>query len=107
MGNTWTNRADCNDGADFPTAVGSYRPNAFGLYDMHGNVREWAEDCWNDSYAGAPADGSAWTSGNCGQRVIRGGAWGAAPRCLRSAFRDRDSRSYRHYAFGLRLAQDK
>ena len=106
-GNTWTNRADCNDGADFPTAVGSYRPNAFGLYDMHGNVREWAEDCWNDSYAGAPADGSAWTSGNCSLRVIRGGAWCDAPRALRSANRNGSTRAGRGDIIGLRLAQDK
>ena len=93
-GGVRTYRADCNDGADFPTAVGSYRPNAFGLYDMHGNVWEWAEDCWNDSYAGAPADGSAWTSGNCVLRVVRGGSWfDVTPRYLRSADRGRNTRS--------------
>ena len=106
-GNTWTNQADCNDSAVFPTAVGSYRPNAFGLYDMHGNVWEWAEDCWNDSYAGAPADGSAWTSGNCSLRVFRGGSWGATPRNLRSAKRDWAARSHRIDDVGFRLAQDK
>ena len=42
---------------------------------MHGNVWEWVEDCWNDSYEGAPDDGSAWTSGDCGRRVLRGGSW--------------------------------
>jgi formylglycine-generating enzyme required for sulfatase activity len=56
--------------------VGSYAGNAFGLYDVHGNVWEWTEDCWNANHAGAPSDGSAWTTGDCGFRVIRGGSWG-------------------------------
>ncbi len=68
-------------------AVGSYAPNAFGLYDLHGNVREWVEDCWNEDYTGAPGDGSARTSGNCGRRVLRGGSWNDDPRSLRSASR--------------------
>lgn len=53
--------------------VGSFPANAFGLQDMHGNVWEWTQDCWKDSYSGAPADGSARASGNCGRRVQRGG----------------------------------
>ena len=64
--------------------VGSYAANGFEVYDVHGNVWEWVADCWNDSYAGAPSDGSAWTSGNtsgnCGSRVLRGGSWGHPPR---------------------------
>ena len=52
--------------------VGSFNPNAFGLHDMHGNLREWVQDCWNGSYQGAPADGSAWTRGDCeSTRVAR------------------------------------
>jgi formylglycine-generating enzyme required for sulfatase activity len=55
--------------------VGQFRANAFGLYDMHGNVWEWTEDCYNGSYQGAPSTGAAWTSGNCTYRVLRGGSW--------------------------------
>ena len=62
-----------NQGGTVP--VGSYPPNGFGLHDVHGNVWEWVGDCWNDDYHGAPSDGSAWTAGNCGRRVLRGGAW--------------------------------
>ena len=68
--------------------VGSFPANGFGLHDMHGNVWEWVEDCWNDSYHGAPADGSAWTSeGDCEERVVRGGSWRFGPHHARSASR--------------------
>ena len=98
----------CSDGVGERTAeVGRYQPNSFGLYDMHGNVWEWAQDCWNDSYAGAPTDGSAWTLGDCRQRVIRGGAWGGTPGVLRSDFRVWHTRSRHAGSFGFRLAQDK
>jgi formylglycine-generating enzyme required for sulfatase activity/serine/threonine protein kinase len=66
----------CSDGVGKQTApVGSYEANDFGLLDMHGNVYEWTQDCWNGSYAGAPSDGSAWTRGDCDRRVLRGGSW--------------------------------
>ena len=70
--------------------VGSFSANGFGLYDMHGNVWEWTQDCWHSNYNNAPADGSAWLEkdrGSCDQRVLRGGAWGNTARNLRSAFR--------------------
>ena len=57
------------------TDVGSFPPNAFGLYDMHGNVWEFCSDCWNDNYNGAPTDGSSWETGTCRERVIRGGSF--------------------------------
>ena len=71
--------------------VGSFNPNAFGLHDMHGNLWEWVQDCWNDSYQGAPADGSAWTIGDCERRVLRGGSWYNRPEDLRAAYRFRDT----------------
>ena len=67
--------ADCGDKTPRSVPVGSFRPNAFGLYDTSGNAAEWVEDCWNPSYKGAPADGSAWTTGDCGLRVLRGGSF--------------------------------
>ena len=72
---SWRNTG-CSDGVGERTAVvGSYEINAFGLHDMHGNVWEWVEDCWNDSYQGAPTGGEGWTSGDCAKRVLRGGSW--------------------------------
>jgi formylglycine-generating enzyme required for sulfatase activity len=68
--------------------VGSFAANGFGLYDMVGNVWEWTQDCYHGSYNGAPTDGSAWTSGDCYLRVLRGGSWRNTPRGLRSALRD-------------------
>lgn len=62
---------DCDD-EETTLPVGSFRPNLFGLYDMIGNVQEWTADCWNDTYHGAPADGSAWQQGDCSLRVTRG-----------------------------------
>ena len=85
--------------------VGLFEPNEFGLYDVHGNVREWVEDCWNGSYAGAPADGSAWGSGDCDRRVVRGGSWDGFPRVLRSAIRYWYSTGNRVNDAGFRVAR--
>ena len=85
--------------------AGSFAANAWGLHDMHGNVWEWVEDCWHDSYAQAPADGSASTRGNCGRRVLRGGSWDNNPRDLRSAVRYRSDVGLRYSGVGFRLAR--
>jgi formylglycine-generating enzyme required for sulfatase activity len=82
----WT-IANCRDGYVNTALVGSFQPNAFGLHDVHGNVWEWVQDCWNDNYTGAPPDGSARTTGNCGRRILRGGSWYSHPLVLRSAHR--------------------
>ena len=87
-----TSNANCKgcgsawDGAQ-SAPVGSFPPNAFGLYDMVGNVFEWIQDCWHDNYDGAPTDGSAWTSGDCSKRVIRAGSWYYPPDLVQSTFR--------------------
>ena len=86
--------------------VGSFPANGFGLHDMNGNVGEWVEDCWHDSYSGAPSDGSAWTTGGeCDWRVERGGSWNFEPWHLRSAYRVRYSTWYRYYYIGFRVSR--
>ena len=71
-------RDQANWDGDRTRPVGSYAPNGFGLNDMFGNVGEWVEDCWHDSYRGAPSDGSAWVDSECSSRVFRGGGLGRA-----------------------------
>ena len=86
--------------------VNSFKPNPFGLYNVHGNVWEWVEDVWHDNYNGAPPDGSAWTTGgDQSLRVLRGGSWNDIPAYLRSASRDRDAPVSRGNNTGLRLAR--
>jgi formylglycine-generating enzyme required for sulfatase activity len=86
----WT-IAPCNDGYAYTSPVGHYQPNAFGLYDMFGNAWQWTADCWHGKYDGAPRDGTAWTTGGGGGRVVRGGSWNYSPRNLRAAVRSRDA----------------
>jgi formylglycine-generating enzyme required for sulfatase activity len=85
--------------------VGSFKPNAFGLHDMHGNVWEWVEDCYKDSYAGAATDGSAVTSSSCMLNVLRGGAWNYYPQLLRSAYRYASAPGVRMENAGFRVAR--
>ena len=87
--------------------VGGYPANRWGLYDMHGNALEWVQDCWHDSYTGAPQDGSAWLDacGTSGRRVRRGGSLSYSPRGLRSAYRNRDDTGARGSDLGFRVAR--
>jgi len=85
--------------------VDSFEPNPWGLYQVHGNVWEWTQDCWNGSYAGAPSDGSAWTTGDCSRRVLRGGAWSVHSGLLRAASRGRNTTDIRYYGSGFRLGR--
>jgi len=88
-------------------SVGQKKANELGIHDMSGNVWEWVQDCWNDSYTGAPTDGSAWTSGNCDLRVLRGGSWNDYNNNCRVANRGRYIPGYRSSINGFRLAQDR
>jgi formylglycine-generating enzyme required for sulfatase activity len=84
--------------------VGSFPPNPYGLFDMHGNVWEWVEDCWNDSHAGAPGDGSA-RGGDCARRVLKGGAWYFEADYLRAASRVSYPSGSRLNVAGFRVAR--
>jgi formylglycine-generating enzyme required for sulfatase activity len=79
--------------------------NPWGLYNVHGNVWEWVEDCWNDSYLGAPANESAWMAGDCASRVLRGGSWVDGPGNLRAASRFKYRSDYRDFDSGFRVAR--
>ena len=96
--------APCRDGFVQTAPVGSFSANPFGLHDVLGNVMEWVEDCWNERYVGAPADGSARRSGDCSRRVVRGGSWVLKPWHLRSAFRFW-SAAGRNTTIGFRVAR--
>ena len=106
--------ADCNGcGSKWDNTrtapVGSFAPNAFGLFDMVGNVWEWTQDCWHDTYEGAPADGSAWTGangGDCTKRVDRGGAFVSAIDIIRCAERWGYPADGRFDAVGFRIARE-
>ncbi len=86
------------------TPVGSFPPNAFGLYDMHGNIWEWCQDVWHDNYNGAPTDGSVWETGGSDYRVQRGGSWVINAVYCRSAYRVRNALGYRYRDYGFRVA---
>lgn len=103
----WVNAfPDYNDGFWGPAPVRSFEPNAFGLYDMAGNVSEWVEDCWHDNYQRAPDDGSAWVNPGCDRRVIRGASWASSPDQVRSAFRLTAGAGTVNPRLGFRVARD-
>ena len=103
---TWT-FLPCSDGYAYVAPVGRFSANAFGLFDMLGNVREWTEDCYHDDvgYRGAPTDGAAWTTDPCRSRVLRGGSWLSYARLLRLAFRAKNAPDSRLNDVGLRVAR--
>ncbi len=109
VGSGYANCAGCGSAWDdeLTAPVGSFAPNGFGLYDMHGNVYEWVEDCWHSGYEGAPSDGSAWTSGGlCQVRILRGGSYNDTPILVRSANRDGNLANDRYNLFsGFRVAR--
>jgi formylglycine-generating enzyme required for sulfatase activity len=85
--------------------VDSFLPNPWGLYDVHGNMSQWTQDCWNESNVGNPGDGSARMTGDCGRRVLRGGSWFFDPRNIRAASRDSSSTDYRYDSISFRVAR--
>ncbi len=87
--------------------VGSFAPNAFGLYDMHGNLWEWVEDCWNDAYGpDTPADGKPALKGDCDGRVLRGGSWEDYAGDIRAAARGAIGEGERSWSDGIQLARE-
>jgi formylglycine-generating enzyme required for sulfatase activity len=98
-------RFQCHDGYAWTSPVGAYKPNPWGLYDMAGNIWEWTADCWNDSYAGAPDDGSTWTKGDCDARPSRGGSYGNAVFSTYTAIRVPRHASYVGHSWGFRVVR--
>jgi len=98
--------ANCDDRYAYTAPVGSFRPNAFGLHDMLGNVEEWTQDCWNGDYRGAPVDGSAVVTGDCTMRAVRGGSWDDAPVGVPAAYRVGSPTTVRVYRRGFRVAAE-
>jgi formylglycine-generating enzyme required for sulfatase activity len=96
--------ANCSDGYLNTSPVGSYAANAFGVFDMIGNLGEWVEDCSTQSYASMQPDGTP-GAGDCSKRMVRGGSWGTQPRQLRSAERIRYSPTDVDDSIGIRVAK--
>lgn len=95
----------CTDSFVYTAPIGSFAANAFGLHDMLGNVFEWVQDCWHDSYSRAPTDGSAWLEEGCVQRELRGGSWFTSPSYVRTAYRNRFEETYRSNSVGFRVVR--
>ena len=107
VGGRHANCRDCGSGTTLQTVpAGTFDANPFGLYDTAGNAAEWVEDCWNENYRGAPQDGSAWLTGQCRQRVLRGGSFDSQSRYLRSMSRFRYDVDVRYYANGFRVVRE-
>lgn len=95
-----------SDGHWGPAPVGTYPAEGFGTHDLMGNVSEWVEDCWHDSYRRAPGDGRAWVNPGCEERVVRGGSWASTLEQSRSAFRLQVPAALTSARIGFRVARD-
>jgi formylglycine-generating enzyme required for sulfatase activity len=95
----------CADGYANTAPVGSFRANAYGLYDMIGNVAEWVQDCYADTYSALPTDGSVHDSPNCARRIARGGSYSSSPAAYRTAFRLPLKPAMRNSRIGIRVAR--
>jgi formylglycine-generating enzyme required for sulfatase activity len=103
----WSNAiANYSDGHWGPAPVRSFPAEAFGTFDLIGNVSEWVQDCWHDSYRRAPNDGSAWVNPGCSDRVIRGASWASTLDRARSAYRQSTPAETTHARLGFRVARD-
>jgi formylglycine-generating enzyme required for sulfatase activity len=106
IGQGQANCRECNTGRALEMMpVGSFKPNPFGVFDTAGNAAEWVEDCWNDAFRGAPQDGSAWTTGQCNLRVLRGGAYDSQAKSVGSSARFRYDYDVRYPANGFRVVR--
>jgi formylglycine-generating enzyme required for sulfatase activity len=103
-------RANCLGCTSIPlnkaVETGTFPANGFGLFDMVGNAAEWVEDCWRDSYSGAPKNGSAWDKEDCRERVLRGGSFNNETRFVRSAARFKYDYDVRYYTNGFRVVRE-
>lgn len=105
-GKQWPFWNDCDDGFGYTAPVGRFTPNRWGIYDMIGNVWEWTEDCWNESYAGAPSDGGTRLTGDCTRRAARGASWlSGNPHHARPAERIPMESGMRRDHLGFRIAR--
>jgi formylglycine-generating enzyme required for sulfatase activity len=95
-----------SDGFWGPAPVMTFAPNPFGLYDINGNVSQWVQDCWHESYVSAPNDGSGWLNPGCGTHVVRGGSWGSSPDQVNSAYREGADGSMRSGRVGFRVLRE-
>ncbi|MGV6851331.1 MAG: SUMF1/EgtB/PvdO family nonheme iron enzyme [bacterium] len=95
-----------SDGYWGPAPTGSFISNPFNVYDILGNVSEWTQDCWHDSYARSPSDGSAWINKGCAKRVVRGGSWASAPVASRPSNRIAAKQLTTSARLGFRVARD-
>jgi formylglycine-generating enzyme required for sulfatase activity len=113
-----TDRANYDGSFTYPFGVGpkgvdrrktlpvdAFEPNPWGLYQVHGNVYEWVEDCWHGNYHGAPTDGSAWTETDCKRHVLRGGTWNFPSWHVRAASRGAVASAVELLPVGLRVAR--